>query len=248
MNKLRLVVIACCLTGIMLLWSAPATLLDAGLKRLTEGHLRMTSASGTVWSGSGQLEVRDRTGSAVYVKSLDWQLNNNQLLFGRLSVSYRLASQSQPGTVSASLMSLVFTDIDLQVPASVLESLLPEAHGYGLDGILQLVSKSLKLTRQDTVGTVMLRWQDVSSTLLPVAPLGSYELQLDGVLSQLHFAGSLKTLRGPLQLDGSVNISASQQPVLQVTAMLPKSQYAELAPFMRLVGVEAAGNRFLLQL
>lgn len=208
----------------------------------------MISASGTVWSGSGRLEVRDRTGSAVYVKSLGWQFNKNQLLLGRLSVSYRLASQLQPGTVSAGFMSLVFTDIDLEVPATVLEALLPETHGYGLDGVLQLVSKSLKLTRQDTVGTVMLRWQDVSSTLLPVAPLGSYELQLDGAVSQLNLAGSLRTLKGPLQLDGSVNISASQQPVLQVTAMLPENQYAELAPFMRLVGVEAGGNRFLLQL
>ena len=208
----------------------------------------MISASGTVWGGSGQLEVRDRRGRAVYVESLDWQLNKKQLWLGRLSVCFRLLSQSQPGIVSASLMSLVFTDIDLEVPATVLEALLPEVHGYGLDGVLQLVSKSLKLTRQDTVGTVMLRWQDVSSTLLPVAPLGSYELQLDGVVSQLNLTGSLKTLKGPLQLDGTVNISASQQTALQVTAVLPENQYAELAPFMRLVGVESGGNRFLIQL
>lgn len=51
--------------------------------------------------------------------------------------------------------------------------------------------------------------------------------------------------RDPILGEGG---TAGQLPILQVTALLPESEYAELAPFMRLVGVEAAGNRFLLQL
>jgi len=37
---------------------APATLLDAGLRRASAGKLRLAQAHGSLWSGSGRLEIR----------------------------------------------------------------------------------------------------------------------------------------------------------------------------------------------
>jgi len=39
---------------------APATLIDARLERASDGRLRLAEASGTLWSGAGQIEMRDR--------------------------------------------------------------------------------------------------------------------------------------------------------------------------------------------
>lgn len=231
-----------------LLSTAPSTLLDAGLQSASAGQLRLVSAQGSIWSGHGALEIRNSDGEAVYTRPLQWTVDKSRLLIGQFSLTYRVAHQALPGRVQVNLFSAVVTDLDVDIPVTALETLIPAAKGYGLGGTLNLNSKRLRFTRDGTEGNVMLRWQHASSTLAPVSPLGSFQLQLDGEVGQLKFSALLATLQGPLQLEGAGTISISQQSAMQITAMLPESHYAELAPFMRLIGVETAGNSFVLDL
>ncbi|MDP3516455.1 MAG: type II secretion system protein N [Pseudohongiella sp.] len=231
-----------------LLSTAPATLLDAGLQSASAGQLRLVSAQGSIWSGHGRLEIRNSDGAAVYSMPLQWEVNKPRLLIGQLSIAYQLTQQALPTQVLMNLFSATVTDLDVDIPASALEAALPATKGYGLGGTLNLNSKRLRFTRDNTEGEFMLRWQHASSTLAPVSPLGSFQLQLVGEAGQLQFSALLATLQGPLQLEGAGTISANQQSAMQVTATLPESHYAELAPFMRLIGVETAGNRFVLDL
>ena len=53
---------------------APATVMDAYLQRASEGGVRLAQADGTVWSGSGELEVRDTGLGAGAGTTVHWRL------------------------------------------------------------------------------------------------------------------------------------------------------------------------------
>lgn len=248
MSRFSLLLVTLGMTLLIMGWTAPATLIDGALNQLSAGHLRVVSASGTLWSGHGQLEIRDTLGSSVYTSNIDWKLDKRALLLGRLSLSYHAMNQAGPATVQLGLTSIMLTGMDFDVPVTALLSLFPAAQGYGLGGTLNFSSPSLSLTRSATVGAAVLRWQNASSKLAPVTPLGSYALHLVGLPSQVEFTGTLTTSRGPLQLDGTVQFGITQAPVVQIIARLPANDYSTLAPFIRLIGVETEGKQFLIDM
>lgn len=70
--------------ALALIATAPATLADAGLQGASDGRLRLADAQGTLWSGTGQIEVRDAGGRTGVAKSLAWRVAPESLLRGRL--------------------------------------------------------------------------------------------------------------------------------------------------------------------
>ena len=60
--------------------TAPATLIDAELQHISRGKLRLVEAQGTLWSGSGQIEIRDSGGRAGVAKSFAWHILPGALL------------------------------------------------------------------------------------------------------------------------------------------------------------------------
>ncbi|MEX2131798.1 MAG: type II secretion system protein N [Pseudohongiellaceae bacterium] len=247
MSRLPLAVAVLSIFLLLLLFTAPATLLDAELHDLTQGKIRLVDAQGSVWSGNGQLEIRDAGGAAVMNRALSWELDKSRLLLARLSGRFQVYPQPQSSTLSLDFSSLAISDIDLSLPATALALLLPAAKGYGVGGTLSLHGDTLIFRRTDTEGKIRLRWQDASSVLAPIAPLGSYELWLEGVPAPGLFNLSLQTLDGPLQLNGSGSFGINRPPGFTVSAQLPPAEYDSLAPFLRLIAVEATDGSFMLQ-
>jgi general secretion pathway protein N len=231
-----------------MVWTAPATLVDYAMDTLSSGRVRVVSTDGNLWTGSGQLEIRNSVGAAVYAGSLDWSVSKSSVLLGQLVIHYHLFDQPLTGAAQLSFASLLLTDIQLDLPAAAVMALIPAIEGYGVGGTLTIASQSLQFTRESTLGDAELRWQDASSALAPVAPLGSYQLHLVGDAAPVQFNAQLTTLQGPLQLDGGSTLGINERPSMQVNAALPDSAYAELAPFMRLIGVESPGGRFLIDI
>jgi hypothetical protein len=85
-----------------------------------------------------------------------------------------------------------------------------------------------------------------STALAPVAPLGSYELRLDGAGPE--FIASLHTLLGPLQVAGSGTLGTKRRPAFSAIASIPGAEREQLAPFLRLVAVEQRDGSFTLQI
>ena len=59
---------------------------------------------------------------------------------------------------------------------------------------------------------------------------------------------SLRTLQGPLQLDGQGSWTSGRNPVFQGTARVPPQHQQQLAPLLRLIAVERGEGSFELQL
>jgi general secretion pathway protein N len=231
--------------AIGLIAAAPATLVDAGLQRASDGRLRLAEAQGTLWSGAGQIEIRAAGGRTGVAKSLAWLVLPASLLRGHLVCEVELdqAARRFPVTISLSRIELAGADINL--PAAVLGLAVPKLAPLRLTGDARLHVESLSVGRGGMQGNATLQWLAAGSALTPVSPLGDYELRLKDEGAMVH--ASLRTLHGPLQLDGKGSWAKGGPPVFLATARIPPQHQQQLAPLLRLIAVERGDGSFELQ-
>ena len=228
--------------AIALAATAPATLVDARLQAASDGRLRLADAQGTLWSGTGQLELRDARGHRGLGEPVAWRFAPAALLRARFAYEVALASASRPFPVTLSWSRIELADADIGLPAAALGHLLPKLATLGLKGELALQVPRLSLGRGATRGSATMQWRGAGSALSPVSPLGDYELRISGDGPSVRT--TLRTLQGPLQLDGQGTWSARRAPEFQATARLPPDLRQEMAPFLRLITVERSDGSF----
>jgi general secretion pathway protein N len=229
-----------------LIATAPATLIDAVLKETSNGRLRLAEAQGTIWSGAGQIEIRDADARNGVAKNLEWRVLPESLLRGHLVCEVVLDQTAKPFQVALSLSRLELAETDIDLPAAVLSVAAPKLAPLRLTGNARLHIATLALGRSDVRGIATLQWLAAGSALTPVSPLGDYELRIEGDGIAVH--ASLRTLRGPLQLDGSGAWTQGRNPVFHATARVPLQQQQQLAPLLRLIAVERSEGFFELEL
>ena len=232
--------------AIGLIATAPATLVDAGLQRASDGKLRLAEARGTLWSGAGQIEIRAAGGRTGVAKSLAWLVRPASLLRGHLVCEVELdqAAKRFPVTLSFSRIELAGADINL--PAAVLGLAVPKLAPLRLTGDARIHVESLSVGRSGMQGNATLQWLAAGSALTPVSPLGDYEVRLKDEGATVH--ASLRTLQGPLQLDGQGSWAKSGPPAFLATARIPPQHQQQLAPLLRLIAVERGEGSFELQI
>lgn len=240
-----------CFAGLLayvlaLVATAPATLADAGLQRVSEGRLRLAEAQGTLWSGTGQFEIRDTVGHTGLAKHLVWRFQPGALLLAQLAYEVELSPGSRPFTVTVFWSRIEIEHADINLPAVALGLGLPKLAPLELTGEMNLKVSSLSLGRNAARGSATLQWRTAGSPLSPVSPLGDYELRFEGRGPEVR--ATLQTLQGPLQLDGQGSWVNGSKPVFLATAHVPSQFRQQLAPFLRLIAVERGDGSFELQL
>jgi general secretion pathway protein N len=223
---------------------APATLLDARLALASEGRLRLAGAEGTLWSGAGWIEVRDAHGKAGVARRIAWRVLPESLLRARLVAAIEL-DQAQPFRLAISPSRLEIADAGINLPAAALGLGMPKLAPLRLTGEVRVSIPHLSLERGRMDGDATLQWRSAGSALTPVSPLGEYEMQFKAVGPDLH--ATLRTLEGPLQLDGKGTWSSRGPPSFLATARVPEQQQEQLAPLFRLIAVERSTGIFELQ-
>lgn len=228
--------------ALALIATAPATLADAGLQRASEGRLRLAEARGTLWAGSGRLEIRDSGARTGLARSLAWRVVPESLLRGHLVCEVGLGQPARhfPVTISSSRLELVNADVSL--PAAVLGLGLPRLALLGLTGDVLVHVASLSIERDGFKGHATLQWRAAGSTLTSVSPLGDYEVRLDGEGTTAR--ALLSTLSGPLQLDGRGSWTHGARPTFLAVARVLPEHREQLAPLLRLIAVERGEGRF----
>ncbi len=224
---------------------APAALLDAGLQRATDGKLRLAQAQGTLWSGAGRIEIRDPGGRDGVGKDVSWTLHSRALWRGRLDFDVAIDQAIEHFPVRISPRMIEVSDLDLSLPASALGLAIPRMAALGPQGNLAVRVATFALARNRVSIDAVATWTDAHSALTSVAPLGSYELRLDDAAGSLK--ASLRTLSGPLQLDGGGSWGGSNARPFSATARVDAPHHAQLAPLLRLISVERSDGVFVLQ-
>ena len=229
-----------------LLTTAPATFVDAGLQRASDGRLRLAAAQGTVWSGAGQIEILDAGQRIVVAKDLAWRLLPASLWRGRIVCEVGLDRATKRFPITISLTRIELADADINLPAAVLGLGVPQLAPLKLGGDLLLHVATLSIGRSQTRGNATLQWRAASSALTPVSPLGDYELRFEDEGVAMH--ASLRTLQGPLQLDGKGTWAHGGNPAFLATARISPQYRQQLEPLLRLVAVDRGEGNFELQL
>jgi len=245
-SRWRLLVFGLGAYALALIATAPASLLDAGLQQATEGRLRLAEARGTLWSGAGQIELLDRMQRGGVAKNVTWRVLPAYLLRGQLrcEVGLDLADKKFPVTVSPAEIEVA--DADINLPAAALGLAIPKLAPLGLSGDLLLHVARVSFARSTVQGSATLQWRGAGSAYTRVAPLGDYELRLEGQGTAAR--ASLRTLQGPLQLDGQGSWASGGNPAFQGTARVPPEHLQQLAPLLRMIAVQRGEGNFELQL
>jgi len=246
MNRWALVAVGVGVCAIAVVAMAPATLIDAGLSSSSQGRVRLADARGTLWSGAGQIEFRNALGHAGVSRGLTWHVAPAALLRGRLVYEVALERSTQPFPVTISASRIEVTNAEVNLPAAALGLGMPKLAPLGLTGDVLIRVASLAVARDGMNGNATLRWSDAGSALTPVSPLGDYEVRLDGEGVTLH--AYLRTIEGPLRLDGQGSWKRGTNPDFLATAQVASQHRKELAPLLRLIAVERGEGRFELKL
>ncbi|MHB8912508.1 MAG: type II secretion system protein N [Lysobacter sp.] len=228
--------------ALALIATAPATLIDARLQRASDGRLRLAEAQGTLWSGTGQLEIRDARGRAGSAKRVAWRFLPAALLRARLAYEVGLDSGSRAFPVTIFWSRIELADADIGLPAGALGHLVPKLATLGLTGDLTVHIPRLSIGPGATRGSATVQWRGAGSALSPVSPLGDYELRITGDGPTVRT--TLQTLQGPLQLDGQGVWADGRPPEFLASARLPPEFRQRLAPFLRLITVERTDGSF----
>lgn len=221
---------------------APATLIDARLQRMGEGTLRLAEARGSLWSGAGWIEVRDAHGKAGIARRLAWRVLPESLLRGRLVAEVELDQAARPFPVTLSPSRLEIGALRVRLPAAALGLGMPRLGPLRLTGEVLVDVADLSFERGRIDGAAMLQWRAAGSSMTPVSPLGDYEVRISADGPAVHAA--LRTLEGPLRLEGSGTWTRGGPPEFIVTALVATAQQAQLAPLLRLIAVERGAGRF----
>lgn len=225
---------------------APATLLDARLEQASNGKLRLADAQGSLWSGAGWLEMRDADGRAGLAKRLAWRVLPESLLRARFIVQVELEQDGKPFRLSLSPARIEIADAGIRLPAAALALGLPRLAGLRLSGDVLVTIPQLSIERGRIDGHGTLQWRAAGSALTPVAPLGAYEMQFKTVGPAMHAA--LRTLEGPLQLEGKGAWAMGEAPSFFATARVPPQLEEQLSPLFRLIAAERGAGTFELWL
>jgi len=246
MKRRYLIAIGLFVYTVAVIATAPATLVDSGLQRASDGRLRLAEAQGTLWSGSGQIEVRDSGGRTGVAKSLAWRFLPQSLLRGHLVCEVELDQSARRFPVTISLSRIELANADVSLPATVLGLGVPKLAPLGLTGNVLLHIASLTIERKAMQGNATLQWRDAGSVLTPISPLGDYELRLDGEGATVH--AYLRTIQGPLRLEGKGSWANGNHPVFLATAQVASQHQQQLGPLLRLIAVDRGEGSFELRL
>lgn len=225
---------------------APATLIDARLERASDGRLRLASAEGTLWSGAGWIEIRDAAGRAGIAKRLAWRVLPESLLHGWLVAEVELDQAAKPFPVTLSLSRIEIADAGIDLPAAALGLGMPRLAPFRLTGDVMVSIPHLSLEDGRMHGDATLQWRGAGSALTPISPLGDYEVRFKAAGSGVQAV--LRTLEGPLQLEGKGTWLNGDPPRFLATARVPAQHQAQLSPLFHLIAVERDTGTFELQL
>jgi general secretion pathway protein N len=218
----------------------PASWMASMAEKQTAGRLTLGDAHGTLWRGSafigGAASGSDpltpllpgrfswRLSPLVLLGSIDAELENAEAL-------------SQPIIVKGNWHQWEVSPAAILLPAERLTALGAPLNTVQPAGQMRLSWEPLQLKRQNGTigmfGAMHLEMNDLASRLSPVKPLGSYDLAL--AWNGTHAAVTLKTVRGPMLLNGSGAINNGR---LQFsgTAQAEAGQEQRLANFLNLLG------------
>jgi general secretion pathway protein N len=174
----------------------------------SHGRLRFIDARGTVWNGSAMLGLSDGRQVMLVPGRVSWKIGLAAIGSGRVTAEIAHPVIAAPLLVTFTARSVALKAGQAEVPAALLVALGTPFNTIRPGGTLGLRWTDAEIKGDALSGSFQIDWREAQSALSPVAPLGSYRLQIAG--SEGSARVQLDTLRGPLRLQGSGTLKAGR--------------------------------------
>ncbi len=193
----------------VLIVTAPASLLSRIIDRASNGRVELANTRGTLWSGSANPVLHQRSGGLITLTTLHWNIAPLGLVSGKLNAQLQWDDEAQfsPMDIIASPGQVELRRAYLPLSALLLDEASDFLKPAQLRGQIILKSDSLMITKQGVQGTATADWLNASSLLSSIAPLGNYHFTFSSSSAGVDIA--LNTASGALQLAGQGHFSAS---------------------------------------
>ncbi|MCL2309769.1 MAG: type II secretion system protein N [Proteobacteria bacterium] len=229
-----------------LIFFAPASLLDSGLDRASNGKWRLAETTGTLWNGSGMLT---HTQGAV-LAPLRWRFEPSALLNG--AARWRLlADETTPrltGMLTLSKKGIGLDGLSLHTSAAVLQTMLPPEAVQAMEGTLIIDAPSLLLQEKNQEGHISGRWQNAQMVFheIPV-DLGNVAFNIDS--GQQGSRGIISNEGGAISLNGDFQTDASGKPAQGTLKITPHPNTPEaLRQLLSTAGKPDAQGSYVLEM
>ncbi|HEY2862747.1 MAG TPA: type II secretion system protein N [Casimicrobiaceae bacterium] len=189
---------------------APATLLDRRAAGLSEGHVRIAAATGSVWRGSGELALVP-DGTRVPIA---WRLDPMSLLRGELAGSIVVDDARAPAKFAVGSQDFSVHDFSIALPAAAVlrNAGMPDAASI-IGGTLLLEASDLARHDDRLEGRADLRWRDAS---LPGTQAGTRialgELRIAAAGSGTEIPATISNSGGEVDVSGNLVLSMRALP------------------------------------
>jgi general secretion pathway protein N len=172
------------------------------------GRLRLVDARGTVWSGSAMIGVSDGRQVLLIPGRISWKIGLAAVTSGRVTAEVTHSSLPAPLAVSLAPRLITVKAGQSELPAALLVALGTPFNTIRPGGALGVRWTDMEIKDGALAGGLQIEWREAQSALSPVAPLGSYRLQIAGAGDTARV--QLDTLRGPLRLQGSGTVKGGR--------------------------------------
>ena len=181
---------------------APAQLMGSVLNQLSKNRLSLAYTEGSFWQGNGHLLLNNVNQQAdpVDMGKVNWNTQVMQLIAGKFAAHLTL-NQGVPFWVTVDTSRLHIEHAAFNLPADIISTLVPSFKPAQLGGQLEVRCNNFSLTKQEILGQLEIDWNQASSPLSMVNPLGNYHAKFEGKGTGLNV--QLSTLSaGPLLVEG----------------------------------------------
>jgi general secretion pathway protein N len=188
--------------SIVLIVSAPASLIGPALNYASNGRIDLANAKGIIWNGTASPILIQRGGGLITLNSLHWDISALALLKFKIiaQLNWETEQQVQPMNVIASFDQVELQHTYFPLPAILLDEASDFLKPAALRGQIILRGDSLIISKQGVQGTATADWLNASSLLSSISPLGDYHFIFSSTSAGLDI--NLSTTSGALILKG----------------------------------------------
>lgn len=241
------------LMGVSAAIFAPAGAL-AGIVRLVfSDRLVLSNSKGSFWHGNAEVWVQSREGWQSLVRAR-WQWHWQAMIAGKIAWSVETSpmnddEQKGLNTVSMSAQGVDWSLNRLPLPLSVFADHLPTDVrsawvNFNPGGRLWVEKSAGRFLWSGVAqnASAQFYWQSASLSIIPVAPMGHYRIELTPANAQ-SWNMNIRTESGALQIAGNAQLSQTQLQGKITLSSAPEYR-AQLTPILQFWGKPIGGDQF----
>jgi len=227
---------------VLLLISAPASLLNLAVRRMSEDHVSLANCQGTVWQGSAVPVLHPGKTSNYPLATLSWQVKPQAWLSGQFKLIASGDFSATPMELTLERHRLTLSHVMISMPAEVIGDLSPFLKPAELGGNLRIESQQFIYASGVMQGKATAYWNQASSTMSAINPVGDYKIDITAANDEVH--ATLSTQSGALRLNGQGSWSPAKHFKFNGTA----SGQGNLNELLHHLGPETAPGIFQISL